>query len=64
MRYEGLTADLEGVTNGILDFLGLDLTADRNIEPGHHRQADETNHDWTARYRAIAGRSGEVSEDG
>ena len=64
VRYEGLTTDMEGVTNGILDFLGLDLTADRNIEPGHHRQADETNHDWTARYRAIAGRSGEVSEDG
>ncbi len=63
VRYEQLTRDMAGVTRGILDFLGLDLPADRQIEPGHRRQADETNHDWVARYRAIASRSGVVFED-
>jgi LPS sulfotransferase NodH len=52
VTYEGLTADLAGVTRGILGFLGLDLPPGRAITPRHERQADALNDDWIARYRA------------
>ena len=59
VRYEDLTADLVGVTRGILEFLGLELPAGQVIKPRHQRQADAVSREWIARYRAsAAGRSG------
>lgn len=55
VRYEELTADITGVIRGILSFLGLELPGGRTVVPRHHRQADEINDEWIARYRAIAG---------
>jgi len=53
VRYEDLAADPARETRGILDFLGLRLPADQMIVPRHRRQADNLNHDWIARYRAV-----------
>jgi LPS sulfotransferase NodH len=56
VRYEDLVADMEGVTRGVLDYLGLAVPDDTPIEPQHSRQADSVNADWAASYRrAIAG---------
>lgn len=55
VRYEALATDPAGVTRGILDFLGLHLPVDRAIVSRRRRQADQLNHDWIARYRAVAG---------
>ena len=55
VRYEDLTTDTDRVTSGILGFLGLDLPAGHAFVPRHRRQADQLNHDWARRYRAIAG---------
>jgi trehalose 2-sulfotransferase len=55
VRYEDLAADPAGVTRGIHDFLGLQLSADPVLAPGTRRQADQLNHDWIAQYRAKAG---------
>jgi LPS sulfotransferase NodH len=52
VRYEDLAADTTAVTRGILDFLGLQLLDGHPIVPRHHRQADELNDQWAARYRA------------
>lgn len=52
VRYEDLIADMAGVMQGILGFLGLEIPGDRTIAPGHHRQADDINREWIARYRA------------
>ena len=52
VRYEDLTADLVGVTGGVLEFLGLELPAGQEIKPRHQRQADSLSHEWIARYRA------------
>jgi LPS sulfotransferase NodH len=54
-RYEDLIADPDGVTRGILDFVGLRLAADRVLEPGTRRQADQLNDDWIAEYPAFTG---------
>jgi LPS sulfotransferase NodH len=43
VRYEELTADMVGITLGVLDFLGLELPDGRTIAPGHDRQAHEIN---------------------
>lgn len=51
VRYEELDADMIGVTQGILDFLGLDLPDGHVIVPRHKRQADELNGQWIDRYR-------------
>ena len=56
VRYEDLTTDIDRVTSGILGFLGLDLPAGHTFVPRHRRQADQLNHDWALRYRALAGR--------
>lgn len=50
VRYEELTADMAGVTRGILDFLGLAPPDGHTIVPRHHRQADALNHEWVNRY--------------
>lgn len=54
VHYEELVADVNGVTRGILDFLGLRLPPTHEITPGHRRQADEINRDWIARYRSMS----------
>jgi LPS sulfotransferase NodH len=51
LTYEDLAEDPIGVTKSVLDHLGLVLPADRTIEVGHHRQADDLNADWISRYR-------------
>jgi LPS sulfotransferase NodH len=55
VRYEDLTTDIAGVTSGIVRFLGLELPAGHAFVPRHRRQADQLNHDWIRRYRALAG---------
>ena len=54
LRYEELTADMAGATQGILDFLGLDLPRGRVIAARHERQGDSLNDQWIDRYRAEA----------
>jgi trehalose 2-sulfotransferase len=51
VEYEALEADLEGVTRGILEFLGLELPEGHAIVPRHRRQADDLNRQWIDRYR-------------
>ncbi|GIF53567.1 LPS sulfotransferase NodH [Asanoa ferruginea] len=55
VRYEDLTTDIDGVTSGIIGFLGLDLPAGHAFVPRHRRQADQLNRDWVSRYHALAG---------
>lgn len=50
--YEELDADMAGVTEGILDFLGIELPDGQAIVPRHERQADRLNDQWIDRYRA------------
>lgn len=50
--YEDLAVDPPAVAQGILDHLGLTLPADRRLEVGYRKQADDVNADWTARFRA------------
>jgi LPS sulfotransferase NodH len=50
VRYEDLAADLAGVTQGILDFLGLSLPAGATIRPRHQRQADGLSREWISRF--------------
>jgi LPS sulfotransferase NodH len=54
ITYEDLAADPGGVTQAVLDFLGLALPADRTITVRDHRQADELNASWIARFRGGA----------
>jgi trehalose 2-sulfotransferase len=53
VRYEGLAADMEGVTRRLLEFLGVAVPGDTPIEPRHTRQADSVNSEWAARYRQM-----------
>jgi trehalose 2-sulfotransferase len=55
VRYEQLDADMVGVTQGILEFLGLDLPDGRAIVARHKRQADKLNDQWIDRYQAQSG---------
>ena len=50
VMYENLARDPAGATRGMLDFLGLDLAADREIAPGTRRQADRLNALWIATF--------------
>lgn len=50
ITYEHLAADPIGVTQTVLDFLGLVLPADRTITVRDHQQADNLNADWIARF--------------
>jgi LPS sulfotransferase NodH len=52
VRYEDLDADPVGVARGVLDFLGLELLAGREIAVRHRRLADELNARWIDRYQA------------
>jgi LPS sulfotransferase NodH len=50
--YEELDADPLGTTRGVLDFLGLELPAEREILVRHRRLADELNAQWIDRCRS------------
>lgn len=50
--YEELAADPLPTAHNVLDYLGLQVPPDRQLAIGHHRQADQVNADWTARFRA------------
>ncbi|MEV7992598.1 Stf0 family sulfotransferase [Streptomyces sp. NPDC086077] len=52
VRYEELDADMGGVTQGILTFLGLEAPDRRRMVPRHKRQADGLSNQWIDRYRA------------
>lgn len=50
--YEELAADPLVTAHGVLDYLGVQVPPDRHLVIGHHRQADQVNADWAARFRA------------
>ena len=50
--YEELAADPVGTVRNLLSDLGLPLPPDGKIVARDRRQADQTNADWIARYRA------------
>ncbi len=50
--YEELAADPLPAAHKVLDYLGLQVPPDRQLVIGHHRQADQINADWAARFRA------------
>jgi trehalose 2-sulfotransferase len=50
--YEELVADPLGTAHRVLDHLGLRVPPGRPLVIGHHRQADQVNADWAARFRA------------
>ena len=54
IRYEDLVADMRGTTRRALEFLGTDGPADLPIRTRSARQSDALNHEWAARYRALA----------
>ncbi|QGN33252.1 Stf0 family sulfotransferase [Microlunatus sp. Gsoil 973] len=49
--YEQLAADPVGTAHRVLDHLGLEVPAGRELVVTHHRQADEINADWAGRFR-------------
>jgi len=50
--YEELAADPLRTVHEVLDYLGLHVPLGRQLVIGHHRQADQVNADWTARFAA------------
>jgi LPS sulfotransferase NodH len=54
VHYEDLAADPVAITRGVLGFLELELSADREIVVQHRRLADELNTQWIDRYRLQA----------
>ncbi|WP_338528766.1 Stf0 family sulfotransferase [Nitratireductor thuwali] len=50
--YDVLSDDPKGTVAGILNRLGLDAAAAREISPGVAKLADETSRAWIERYRA------------
>lgn len=50
VTYEQLSADSTGTAVRVLDHLGLEVPPDRPLLVGHHRQADQLNADWIARF--------------
>jgi trehalose 2-sulfotransferase len=52
VRYEDLAADPVGVTESIIDYLGLALPPRLEIHIGHRRLADALNAEWIDRYKA------------
>ncbi len=50
--YEELAADPLRTAHHVLDYLGLQVPPGRQLEIGHHRQADQLNADWAARFRS------------
>jgi LPS sulfotransferase NodH len=54
VRYEDLVEDTEGVTRGVLAFLGVELPSGAMVEAQVVKQADGLNDEWAARYREAA----------
>lgn len=52
ISYDELSADPAATLRKLLDRLGLDAEAASAIKPGTKKIADETSHDWVARFRA------------
>jgi trehalose 2-sulfotransferase len=50
--YEELAADPLRTAHNVLDYLGLHVPPDQQLEIGHRRQADQVNAEWAARFRA------------
>ena len=50
VAYDDLAADPIGVTQGVLDYLGLDLPAEAAVTMRDFRQSDNLNADWIARF--------------
>ncbi|MFF7191103.1 Stf0 family sulfotransferase [Streptomyces sp. NPDC008222] len=50
VRYQELDADMAGVTEGILNFFGIELPDGRRVVPRHKRQANGLNDQWIDRY--------------
>ena len=48
----GLAADPSLTVIAVLDYLGLEPPETADLLPRHHRQADEVNRDWIARFRS------------
>jgi LPS sulfotransferase NodH len=53
VRYEDLDARPVDVARGVLNFLGLDLPAGREIAIRHKRLADELSSQWIDRYQRL-----------
>ena len=53
VRYEDLAADPDGLTRGLLRYLGIE-PPEEPIEPSMERQGDSLNAEWAARYRELA----------
>jgi LPS sulfotransferase NodH len=51
VQYDELDTAPVRITRGVLDYLGLELPADREIVVQHKRLADELNARWTDAYR-------------
>jgi trehalose 2-sulfotransferase len=51
VRYEGLAAAPVSVALGVLDFLGLEVPAGRQLQVRHKRLADDLSAQWIDRYR-------------
>jgi trehalose 2-sulfotransferase len=51
VRYEELDAEPARIAHGVIDFLGLDLPAGREIVIRHKRLADKINARWIESYR-------------
>ncbi|SDT45553.1 Stf0 family sulfotransferase [Microlunatus soli] len=50
VTYEELSADPVDTAHGVLDHLGLQLPAGRELVVGHRKQADRVNSDWVERF--------------
>jgi len=52
VTYEELAADPPRTAQKVLDYLGLKVPQGRQLVVGHHRQADQVNADWIARFKS------------
>lgn len=52
--YEELAADPRATLTAILTHLGLELAEDDLPQPRRHRQGDQVNREWAARFRSSA----------
>jgi LPS sulfotransferase NodH len=58
VTYEGLVADMAGVTRGALEFIGVDVPAEAPVQPLIERVFDAVNEEWIARYAEVAAARG------
>jgi len=55
VTYEELAADPAVGARRVLEFVGVDVPADLQVEPRTERQADALNEAWIRRYRELSG---------